>query len=353
MTFEGDAVGSRVADTILSSGAANRRVLVDDYTRVNINDTSLASAAARADAALQSEVGATGRMFRNLSDRGVPVRLTNPIGRLGLNYPCRNHKKLIVADGVAYIGGMNFSEHNFAWPDLMLRIDDADVADFLAHDFDNTFGGEAEASSIVSGRLRVRSLDGRTNKAGFAELFGHIAAARREIVVASPYLSTPFVDALGAAADRGVTVRLLTPWANNKPIVRDALLWAASRHGFEVVLGPVMSHLKGMLIDGERLILGSSNFDFASFSAEEEFLAITDDPVVVRDFATRVISPAIASALPALSTIGQLKGRAADLALRVAALGASAVKGFPRTAVDWPGPAWNSGRTITLESEHT
>ena len=69
--------------------------------------------------------------------------------------------------------------------------------------------------------------------------------------------------------------------------------------GFEVVLGPVMSHLKGMLIDGERLVLGSSNFDFASLAAEEELLAIVSDPTIIADFEARVIAPALADAIAA------------------------------------------------------
>lgn len=337
MTFEGDAVGLKVAGTILESAAADRRVLVDDYTRVNVNDTGLASAAARRDAPLQAEVRATVCMFRDLAAQGVGVRVTNPIGRLGLNYPCRNHKKLIVADCVAYVGGVNFSEHNFAWPDLMLRIDDYAVADFLAGDFDRTFHGRAELASCVAEGLQVLALDGRVNARGFASIFAHIAAARREIVVLSPYLTTPFTDILGAAVRRGARVRLLTPWANNKPIVRDALLWAASRRGFEVALGPVMSHLKGMMIDGEHLILGSSNFDFASLAAEEELLAIVSDPAIIADFGARVIEPALASAIDPPSARNPVLGRAADFALQAAALFATAAGGFPRRAVDWRG----------------
>jgi len=129
-----------VADALLASRAPDRRILVDDYTRVNINDRAVRSAAGRKDEVLQAEVTATDAMFRKLAASGVPVRVTNPIGLLALNYPARNHKKLIVTDDVAYIGGVNFSDHNFAWPDLMLRIDSAAAANFLGDDFQATFG---------------------------------------------------------------------------------------------------------------------------------------------------------------------------------------------------------------------
>ncbi len=59
MSFEGDAAGLAVADAIKSSPAIDRRVLVDDYTRVNINDRIVASRAARRDSSLRAEVLAT------------------------------------------------------------------------------------------------------------------------------------------------------------------------------------------------------------------------------------------------------------------------------------------------------
>ena len=60
MTFEGDRAGKAVAEAIAASPAVDRRVLVDGYTRVNINDTRLTRRALRA-AGLAAEVAATRR----------------------------------------------------------------------------------------------------------------------------------------------------------------------------------------------------------------------------------------------------------------------------------------------------
>ena len=267
MSFEGDAVGLAVAAAIVASPAADRRVLVDDYTRVNLNDRALRSRAGRRDQALMAEARSTVAMFQGLIAAGAPVRLTDPIRWHGLNYPARNHKKLIVADDAAYIGGVNFSDHNFAWPDLMLRIQGPGAADFLGEDFDSTFDSRSRLTTIDLDAVRLLALDGRTNLQGFSHVFQLIETARREIVVVSPYLTAPFTHALARAVAHGVAVRVITPSANNKPIVRDALLSFAARRGLEVRLTPAMSHYKGMLIDGEVLILGSSNFDFASLAA--------------------------------------------------------------------------------------
>ena len=47
----------------------------------------------------------------------------------------------MVDDRVAYVGGMNFSEHNAAWHDMMLRITDRAAVAFLREDFLSTWEG--------------------------------------------------------------------------------------------------------------------------------------------------------------------------------------------------------------------
>jgi hypothetical protein len=101
MSFEADTAGLAVAGAIAASRAADRRVLVDDYTRLVINDVWVKSKAGRANPAVQAEAAATAAMFHGLAKAGAPVRVTNPIGRWKTNYPARNHKKIIVADDVA------------------------------------------------------------------------------------------------------------------------------------------------------------------------------------------------------------------------------------------------------------
>lgn len=49
------------------------------------------------------------------------MRYPNPLGFLLWNYPPRNHKKIVVIDNTVYVGGLNFSDHNFSWHDMMVR----------------------------------------------------------------------------------------------------------------------------------------------------------------------------------------------------------------------------------------
>jgi cardiolipin synthase len=299
MTFEGDAAGASVCGPILASPAADRRVLVDDYTRFVVSDRFVYSPHYLLDRDFRAEVKATRAMFDSMVQAGIGVRVTNPAGPLLAGFPFRNHKKLIVADDISYIGGINFSDHNFAWHDLMLRIDDAATAERLAADFEDTYASRLRSWIADLGDMKLYGFDGGDNHIGFTEIIAEIDAASREITVVSPYLTFPFVDALERARVRGLDIRLVTPLKNNKPTVRDYLLWTARRAGFDVRLTAEMIHLKGMLIDGEKLVLGSSNFDFVSFHVEEELVAVISNAELIADFEARVIAPLMAESLPA------------------------------------------------------
>ncbi len=318
MTFEGDAVGQEVSRALHVSTAADKRVLVDAYTRYVINDRFLFSPLAMLDRGLVAEARATRAMFRALEAAGVGVRFTNRVGWAFCRYPSRNHKKLMVIDDVAYFGGVNFSEHNFAWHDLMLRIDDREVAQTLAADFEASWQGRPIAGAFHFDQLEVLSLDGRSNARLFAPILERIAQAQRSVQVISPYLTFPFDAALASAQARGAKVTLLTPWPNNKPIIRDYLLWAADRAGFDVRLQEKMGHMKAILIDDAVLILGSSNFDFVSYHAEDEIVALISDPALVQHFRATVLEPDLASTRPLDKALPHWRGRASYLALRSA-----------------------------------
>ncbi|HEX4736210.1 MAG TPA: phosphatidylserine/phosphatidylglycerophosphate/cardiolipin synthase family protein [Allosphingosinicella sp.] len=338
MTFEGDSAGQRVAEAIRGSQAADRRVLVDDYTRVVVSDRFVLSPHTLLSRAFRGEVRATREMFRGLIRHGVRVRTTNPIAGRVARYGVRNHKKLIVADDVAYIGGLNFSDHNFGWHDLMLRIEAPDVAVFLAEDFDATWESRSQFRQADFGDIILLALDGRTNREGFGPLMAAIEGARERIEIVSPYLTFPFVDALGAAVRRGVRVELLTPLPNNKPMVRHYLSHVARRAGLDVRLLPEMTHLKGMLIDGRSLVVGSTNFDFPSYYALEEYIALVEDPELVAAFRTQVLEPLRASVIPGAALRSPpwhvLRSR---IILALGGIACRAMGGMERRAIDWRG----------------
>lgn len=126
-------------------------------------------------------------MIRELRREGVNVAFTNPAGPLLVNLPNRNHKKVcLIDDRVAYIGGINFSEHNFEWHDMMLRIEDPQVAGFLREDFDRTSNGENRSASGSFGWIEIHTTDGKTNARQYERIFDVIRNAKDHIVVHMP-----------------------------------------------------------------------------------------------------------------------------------------------------------------------
>ena len=289
-------MGTALSDALLEARAPDRRLLVDSYTRANQNDRWIALPGTLFDPAFRAEVRNTGRLVRLLRSEGVGVRFGRPFGILGRHFLNRDHKKVILFDDrVSYIGGINFSEHNFEWHDLMVRVEDADVARFLRRDFESSWEGRSEyaRASFAGPGLDLHLLPGEGNRAAYRDLLELIDGAGRSIDVISPYLSPPFTDHLAAAAARGVRVRIVTPRSNNKAYLQKYLLAMAEQAGFEVWLfEDGMIHMKCMLIDDGMLVTGSSNFDLMSYNGFlAEIVAVFRSPEVIAAFRRRVLEP--------------------------------------------------------------
>ncbi len=296
--FEGDAIGKLLADGLLHCPAPDKRVLADSFTRVVLSDRFRYSPVNVLDRALHREARETARMFGSLQDAGVPVRFTNPYGLSPRKILSRNHKKLIVVDErVAYLGGMNFSEHNAAWHDMMLRLEDEAAATFLGEDFLATWNGRDRVATARFDGNEIHTLDGRSNREVFEQVLGLIDSARESIFVQSPYITFPFYERLRSAARRGVRVTILTPGQNNWNYFAEyaRLESALSEIDLRFYKGR-MSHLKAMLIDGEHLIAGSSNLDYLSYRIYQEIVAIVRHPEVISAFRERVMIPDLANA---------------------------------------------------------
>ncbi len=336
MTFEGDAAGTAAAQAIGASKALDRRVLVDDYSRHVINDTFLLFSR---DPKLVSEASATWAMFDALRQNGADIRVTNPIGRNPFRYPARNHKKLLIMDNAVWLGGINFSDHNFEWHDMMLRIEDGAVADWLATHFEADWQGDPGFACRDFGPdLQIMSFDGATNVAQSHGLLAYFAEAKHSIEVLSAYPTMPFTEAMAHAAARGVDITIHTPRPNNKPIVRDYLLGFASKAGIKLSMIDRMTHVKAALIDGEILLAGSSNFDFVSYRLNSEYIAVLRDKALIADVEARLLAPARAEGQPPRQSEqhgwapfkAKVTLKAADMALRLIRPG--------KRVGEWQGP---------------
>lgn len=296
LSFEADAAGYALAAALVASPAERKRLLVDAFSLYVVSDRFLYDPTCWLDVPLGEEARATLRLLEHLCAHGVDVTIGRPYGPGEDNLAARDHKKIVVIDDAAYVGGINFSEHNFAWHDLMLRVEDPDVADLLAEDMRRSRNGEAVVSrTTVPGLEIVAGRGGGATDIRDRVLSG-IDAARERIYLECPYVTEPYFERLGAARARGVDVVVVVPERINRLGLKQSIMDACRRHDLDLRLRPgEMTHLKAMLVDGKTLFTGSANFDMLSATLQPEVLAVTDDPALVAAFATRVQRPGMAA----------------------------------------------------------
>ena len=278
MTFDGDASGLTVAD--LLAAAAGRgvdvRLLVDCFALRYVSDRK------DTDPSVQDEVAATKAMFDRLRVAGVDVTFTQPFGPVKFFGLSRNHKKLYVVDNHAYLGGINISDHNFAWRDFMIRTTDPAIVDALAQDFARSERGDRRS-------VNTTVLTNREIEPAFTEI---INGASRSLVLASPYsLDVGIVKLLGQA--RAPAKAVITARQNNYRWLRlaEPYIWSRlARAGVELHTYPDFFHARFLLADDAKLLIGSSNFSRHSFRCNQEVCLLITDRAFIADFRRRMVA---------------------------------------------------------------
>ena len=229
-------------------------------------------------------------------------------GRIDL----RNHRKIIVIDNcITYCGSQNCADPEFRvkakyapWVDAMTRFEGP-----IARQNQYLFTSDwmAETGEDISDLLRqpVGSTDpgltaqvigtGPTVRySAMPEMFeGLIYAARRELVISTPYYvpDEPMQAALCACARRGVDTTIIFPMRNDSWIVG-----AASRSYYENLLSAGVRifeykggllHTKSLTLDGDIALIGSANMDRRSFELNYENNILLYDSSLTGDILQR------------------------------------------------------------------
>lgn len=243
------------------------------------------------------------RFWRELRKAGVEVRCFNPPRFDSLfAWFGRDHRKLLAVDGrVAFVAGLCVGQmwagdpENGVecWRDTGVEVRGPAVAELeqsFAHMWAETGATlpDDEIPSMASipqaGDVRLRVVASLPNTAGLYRLDQMIAASARETLwLTDAYFAgtTPYVQALRAAALDGVDVRLLVPAATDLPVMS-----ALSRSGYRPLLeagvriyewnGP-MIHAKTAVADGRWARVGSTNLNMASWINNWELDVVVED----------------------------------------------------------------------------
>jgi cardiolipin synthase len=325
MSFEADQAGHQVVDLLNHHPHLQRRLLIDAYSTVVVNDTWLAKpfGSTRWKTA-REEARQLWPLLQQAMSNGIDIRFTQPLGPLFLKYPFRNHKKCVLIDHkVSYVGGINITDHNFGWNDLMIRqqveplasaLQDSFEADWqagflpkpLPTDLPKQLTKQSQSSDLTTTKTQPTTnpsnrenpppayqqidpstelylLNGLSTKTAYRQLQQTVEQAKR-VQVFSPYISYPMLDSVAKVPDHTVWM----PEHNNKPLIN--LLSHLPRYrslNIQKIPGSPeeMLHAKVMVLDEETVLYGSSNFDVVSYLFEKEMVIVRRD----KELANRIL----------------------------------------------------------------
>ncbi len=290
--FADDPLGERFADLLIQQAqrGIEVRVIVDAF------------------GSMQSSA----HLFARMRNGNVLVREFRPLKSVWMwpwRYQNRDHRKLVVIDGrTAFTGGVNISGTYAsssrlrpgpkrgvaeAWRDTHLQIEGPAVRLYQAIFLETwvRLGGEVSTNTQeyfpplpVMGEDAVSAVanDGMRAKdeSIYLTYMAAITHARRRIWITQAYFAPPkaMIDALAAAAARGVDVRIVLPGFTDS-----GLIFYASRQGYAQLLErgvhlheirDALLHAKTVVVDDELTIVGSANLDYRSFLHNNEVTAI-------------------------------------------------------------------------------
>jgi cardiolipin synthase A/B len=265
---------------------------------------------------------ASAEFFDNLRRAGVQVVAFRPLEDLthlvtgDINN--RDHRKILIVDGrTAFVGGINITEaYNSGsgssprgavdlkdgWRDVQVKIEGPVVKQFQSLFFSSWVrsGGTVDTSSTAY--YPALSAHGHSLIAAVASEYaakneGQIQAvylaiirhAQRRIWITQAYFTPDesLLEALMAAARRGVDIRVLVPGFSDSSLVLNASrsiydrLLVSGVRIFEYETGFV--HSKTLTVDGALSIVGSANMDIRSLLHNNEVAAVIADNLIAAE----------------------------------------------------------------------
>jgi cardiolipin synthase len=324
LLFDGPAtMKEMMAAARAATSSINLETYIFDQDKIGLEFADLLIEKQRQGVTVNIMVDAVGTLtvprvfFDRMRAAGIHLVVFNPVnpaarkGKWELNN--RDHRKLMVVDGkIAFTGGINISStyansslfrskqrpsgaaRDVGWRDTHIKVEGPAVA-ALQWSFVNNWvrqdAGDLPEQDYfpmlyAAGDKLVRVLAADPD-AGFEiykSLLLAINGAKKSIHITAAYFvpDQQTVDALAAAARRGVDVKLVLPGTSDHGLVFHAgrgfytpLLDAGARI-FQ--LQGAMLHAKTAVIDGAWSTVGSSNIDRRSFLHNYELNVVVVDP---------------------------------------------------------------------------
>jgi cardiolipin synthase len=237
------------------------------------------------------------KQLQEMEHAGVHVERYRPLHWYSLaRINNRTHRKLLVIDGkVGFTGGVGIGDPWLGdaqdpdhWREVHFRVEGPAVSQFQAAFNDNwikttgqvlngaDYFPPLEPAGEMNAHLFISSPSGGSESMHLMYLMA-IAAAERTIDLQAAYFIPDelITKALIAARHRGVRIRVVVPGKNTDS---DAARYASKADWGPLLLAgveiyeyePTMFHNKVLIVDGELVSVGSTNFDLRSFRLNDE-----------------------------------------------------------------------------------
>jgi cardiolipin synthase A/B len=244
--------------------------------------------------------------FNRMRQAGIDVVEVNPIDASKGAVVAADHRKMVIVDGKLLItGGINISQvysstvfqkekkekPSVPWRDTDIEIEGPVVAEFQRLFLDLWLQQKGPGLSVrryfprleEKGAALVRavgSAPGENNRLNYVSYLSALTFAEHSIHLTSAYFipDDSTLDALTAAARRGVDVKIIVPSISDSAWA----LWAMRYNYSELLKSGVklyerrkaLLHAKTAVVDGVWSTVGSTNFDSYSLSRNYEVNAV-------------------------------------------------------------------------------
>lgn len=256
--------------------------------------------------------GTPTRLCRALQQAGGHVARFNPVlpmqGKGSANW--RNHRKLALFDGrVAIIGGQNLGLAYMGWTPSNRRFRDCSfrVAGPAAAALEQVFLADWCQATDTEPAAFTDALRNEPEPQGGAEVeviasgpdclkdplwekyIALIENARTSLTIVTPYFipDQTLFRLLVAAAAKGRRVRVLVPRRSDHRLLdfaRRGYLRELKEAGAEILFfKPDVLHAKLLVVDDERVVIGSANLDMRSLFLNYEIAAVVREPALLAE----------------------------------------------------------------------
>lgn len=232
--------------------------------------------------------GISKKRITSLSDAGVDLQLfserKHKYRGLLKQLVSRTHRKILIIDGkLGFVGGVNVDKRFADWLDIHISVT-GDAVRNLSRSFAKMYvlsgGSREKVDHLLRYKYRIKEKlkdiewifdHGNVEKSKAHKKFLEaLYKARERVILFSPYYfpDRKLLYALWRAKKRGVRIDLLIPFRTDLRLATyAAYAWFGimKRMGVNVRLTNKMMHGKGVVVDDDWAMIGSSNLEFGSF----------------------------------------------------------------------------------------